>query len=430
MKQNALTIAVFVLLIGLFAFAANDWKAPWAGKPVHGQDWCEAHQTALSTCDKCNPKLARGGTFAIREREPKPGECANTLVRIALGPGVADQVHLEFHTLETRDVTETIRANAETLYPPAQYARVAPRIAGVIREVRVILGQDVEAGETLAALESPDFGQAKVDHLQAISILNLRQERHAQEKSLAEKKITAGRELLQSAAELEEARLTLKRTAQKLSALGVPADALKELAEKQDTSALLPVVAPFKGRVVDASAVTGETASPDKPIFAVAATERMWVSIDVYEGELGKIEKDQRVVYTVEGLPGQRFAGKVVALGGEVDDRTRAVRVFADVKNVQGLLRARMFGRAEMSIKAPEPKILVPKSAVQSDRDGCRLVFVSPSPNIFQARKIEIGAVYENGYELVGGLAAGEKVVTTGSFLLKTEVLRGEMGAG
>lgn len=181
--------------------------------------------------------------------------------------------------------------------------------------------------------------------------------------------------------------------------------------------------------MVEASAVAGETASPEKPIFAVAATERMWVSIDVYESELGKLEKDQRVVFTVEGLPGQRFPGKVVAIGGEVDDRTRTVPVFGDVKNVQGLLRARMFGRAEVSIKAAEPKLLVPKSAVQSDGD-CRLVFVSPTPNIFQARKIEIGAVYENGYELVGGLAAGEKVVTTGSFLLKTEVLRGEMGAG
>jgi cobalt-zinc-cadmium efflux system membrane fusion protein len=429
MKQNILTVGVFVILIGLFAFAANDWKAPWAGKPVHGQDWCEAHQTALSTCEKCNPKLARGGTFTIREREPKPGECPNTLVRVTLGPGVAEQVHLQFHTLETREVTETIRANAETLYPPAQYARVAPRIAGVIREVKVILGQDVDAGETLVVLESPDFGQAKGDYLQAISLLNLRQERYSQEKALAEKKITTGRELLQAGVDFEEAKLAQRRSAQKLSALGVPAESLKELAEKQDTSSLLSVVAPFKGRVVEALAVPGEMATPEKPIFAVAATERMWVSIDVYESELGKLEKDQRVVFTVEGLPGQRFPGKVVAIGGEVDDKTRTVRVFADVKNVQGLLRAKMFGRAEISIKAAEPKVLVPKNAVQNDGD-CRLVFVSPTPNIFQARKIEIGAVYENGYELVGGLAAGEKVVTIGSFLLKTEVMRGEMGAG
>lgn len=51
MKQNLLSAAVFAVLIGLFAFAANDWKAPWAKAPVHGTDWCEAHQIELSKCE-------------------------------------------------------------------------------------------------------------------------------------------------------------------------------------------------------------------------------------------------------------------------------------------------------------------------------------------------------------------------------------------
>jgi cobalt-zinc-cadmium efflux system membrane fusion protein len=88
-----------------------------------------------------------------------------------------------------------------------------------------------------------------------------------------------------------------------------------------------------------------------------------------------------------------------------------------------------MFGRAEIAVKPAEPKLLVPKEAVQNDGD-CNLVFVSPAADIFQARKIEVGTVYEGGYEIIGGLAAGEKVVTTGSFLLKTEILRGQIGAG
>ena len=429
MKQNGLTLVVFVLLIGLFAFAANDWKIPGARKPTHGSDWCEAHGTALSTCEKCNPKLSRGGTYTLREREPKEGECPNTLVRIHLGPGVAESVKLAMTPAELRPVAETLRANAETLYPPSRYSRVAPRIPGVIREVKAILGQDVDAGAVLALLESPDFGQAKSDYLQSLAILNLRQKTHEQEKSLFEKKITAGRELLQSTTALEESRLAVQRAAQKLSALGLSAEQVKELAEKQDTSALLEVKAPFAGRVVEASAVPGEMSAPEKPLFSVAAIERLWIAIDVYDTDIAKVEKDQRVFFVVEGLPGKRFPGKVVATGGEVDDRTRTVRVFADVKNVDGLLRAKMFGRAEISVKPPESKLLVPKEAVQNDGD-CYLVFASPTPDVFQARKVQIGTVYEGGYEIAGGLASGEKVVTQGSFLLKTEVLRGQMGAG
>ncbi|OHB74954.1 MAG: hypothetical protein A2Z34_07885 [Planctomycetes bacterium RBG_16_59_8] len=429
MKKNVPTIAVFAVLIALFAFAANDWKAPWEGTPAHGQDWCEVHQTALSTCEKCDPKLARGGTFTIREREPRGDECPNTLVRITLGPGSAEQARLSFATVELRAIAETIRANAETLYPPSQYARVAPRIPGVIREVKAILGEEVEAGALLAVIESPDFGQAKSDYLQAIAVLNLRRKTHDQEKELLDKKVGAIRDLLNAETQLEEAKLALKRSVRNLSALGFSVEQQKALEEHQEISAFMDVVAPFKGTVVDASAVPGEMAGPEKPIFSVAAVERLWVAIDVHETDLAKIEKGQRVVFTVEGIPDRRFPGKVVAIAGEVDDRTRPVRVFGEVKNIQGLLKSRMFGRAEIFIKPPEPKLLVPKEAVQNDGD-CSLVFVSPVPNIFQARKIGIGTVYEGGYEVVGGLAAGEKVVTTGSFLLKTEVLRGQMGAG
>ena len=88
-----------------------------------------------------------------------------------------------------------------------------------------------------------------------------------------------------------------------------------------------------------------------------------------------------------------------------------------------------MFGRAAIRIEEAKPKLVVPREALQNDGD-CWLVFVSPIENVFQAREVEPGVPYGAGIEIVGGLAAGERIVTTGSFLLKTEVLRGQIGAG
>lgn len=430
MKKHAGTAAVFGVLIALFGLAANDWKAPWARPPAHDPaDRCKEHGVALSTCVKCKPEPARGGTFVVRDREPKEGECPNTVAKVTLGPKVAERMNIQFHTVDTQSVSETIRANAETMYPPAKYARVAPRIPGVIRQVKAILGQQVEAGDALAVIDAPEFGKAKAEYLQAIAVLNLRQKRYDQEAILAEKKISAARDLLQAETELKEATLAMQSAAQRLAALGLTPDEIRSLADKKDTSALMTMVAPFKGVVVEASAVPGEIATPERPVFSVADVERLWLRIDVYESDLAKIAKGQRVVFTVEGLQGARFSGKIVAVGAEVDERTRTVRVFADIKNTDGLLRTSMFGRARIIVKPSEPKLLVPKEAVQNDGD-CNLVFVSPKPNVFQARKVQLGAKYGNGYEVVGGLAKGEKVVTTGSFLLKTEVMRGQLGAG
>jgi len=427
--SGIVTLGVFAGLAGAFFYVANDGKAPWTEEAPHGEDWCEAHDTVLSTCEKCNVELSRGGTFMVSSRDPEPGECPNTLVRITLADGAAEEVNLQYHTVAEQTISERVDANAETRYPPSKYARIAPRISGIVREVRAVLGQEVEEGDVLAIIESAEFGQAKSEYLQTLAILDLRKSTFEREKDLVEKKISAGRELLEAKAALTEASISVSRAAQTLAALGMTSEQVAAIPDTRDTSSLLPVVAPFAGRVVTAAAVIGEIASPQKHVFAVAAMRRFWVTMDVYEADLAKIELGQRVYFRVDGIPGQRFRGKVVAIGGEVDDRTRTVPVFADVKNTRGLLRAQMFGHAQIVVAPPEAKLLVPKEAVQSDGD-CSLVFVAPKKNVYMSRGVELGRVFENGYEVVSGLAVGEKVVTVGSFLLKTEVLRGQMGAG
>lgn len=429
MKDAVLTVVVFAALIAGFGLAANDGRLPWTEEPARPADWCEPHGVALAECEMCNPKLARGGTFATQVREPREGECPNTLVQVTLAPGAAERVGIEVDSAAPRRVTETLRASAETRHDPARFARVAPRVAGVVREVLATLGQEVEASTPLAVIESQELGEAKSEHLQNLAVLDLRQRTHDAEKVLADKRITPGRDLLGLASSLEEARIAVRRSSQRLSLLGLSDAQVAEVASKQDTSARLPVFAPFAGTVLEAPAVVGETAGPDRPLFAVADLDRMWLRIDVLESDLARLEKGQKVTFTVEGLAGRRFTGRVLAVGGEVDERTRTVGVVADLKNAERLLRAHMFGRAEVLVSPPEAKLLVPKAAVQNDGD-CDLLFVRTSADVFQARKVELGAAYEGGYEIRGGLAAGEAFATTGSFLLKTEVMRGQLGAG
>ncbi len=429
MKDFLLSLPVFAVLAGLFWMVGHDGRLPWEDPPSHGADWCEPHGAPLSTCEKCNPKLVRGGTVVTRDREAKEGECPNTLVKIVLGPGVAEQAGIETTKVETRPVSETIVANAETRYDPTKYARVSPRLPGVVREVAAILGQEVAAGAVLAVLDSVDLGQAKADLLRARAVLALREKNVERLAPFAEGAGLARREIQQAQGEVDEARLDVQRESQRLVALGVPKDEVARVSADDPDPTRTEVRAPFAGVVLESSAVVGEASSPDRPLFSVADVARLWMRIDVAEADLAKIEKGQRASFAVDGMPGKKFTGKVLSIGPEVDDRTRTVPVIADVKNAEGLLRANMFGTGEIRVKTAEPRLLVPKEAVQNDGD-CWLVFTSATKDVFHARKIEIRTAYRDGYEVVGGLAAGETVATTGSFLLKTEVMRGQMGAG
>lgn len=412
-----------------FYAVGHDGRLPWQPEATHGKDWCDTHQVPLSTDDKCNPKLARGGLLVAREHEPKDGECPNTVVRITMPPDVAERVGIQLIEVQPRSVSESLKTTAETAYAPTRYARVAPRIAGIVREVRASMGQDVVAGAVLAIVEAPEMGQAATTYRQAVAQLRLREKTHAQEKELTEKKISSGHDLLVATAELEEARLSASAARQHLLTLGLGADRIETLEGTEDPVSTIEVRAPFDGTILDASAVLGENAGPDKPLFSVADASRMWLSIDVYEADVTKVEKDQRVTFTMDGMPGLRFTGRITALGGSVDERTRTLRVVAEVKNPQGILREHMFGHVDIQVKPPEPKLIVPRDAVQTDGD-CYFVFTSASANVFRTRPVDLGIAYQSGYEIKGGLVAGERVVTVGSFSLKSEVLRGEMGAG
>jgi len=427
--RGLVTLVVLTVLGGLFAFAGNDWRPPWEEPPAHGEDWCEEHDVVLSTCELCNPELERGGTFSVLTREAEEDECQNRLVRITLADGAAEAVGLELHTMETRKVSERLHANAETLYPPSKHAFVAPRVTGAVREVRARLGEKVEKGTVLAMVESPAFAQAKSQYLRRLTLLEARKTRYEEEKRLFEKKFSVRARLLEVESLVSEAKLDVQESEAALAALGLLNPQIEAVATSGDVSPDVEITAPFASTVTDVSAQLGEWVGPGKPLFRVADMRRLWVSIDVYEADLAKIELGQRVIFRVDGIDRKRFRGKVVAIGGDVDERTRTVHVFAEVKNTSSMLKAHMFGNADIVIKPKEAKLVLPSEALQDDGD-CHLVFVAMKDSVFVSRGVDVGAAYRQGYEILSGLSVGEKVVTQGSFLLKTEVLRGEMGAG
>jgi len=118
-----------------------------------------------------------------------------------------------------------------------------------------------------------------------------------------------------------------------------------------------------------------------------------------------------------------------VNIGTAMDETSRTGKAYAEIKNPERLLKANMFGTIVITLDEAEPRLLVSRDAVQNDGD-CEFVFVRSSKNNFQTRRVEVGLILDSGMEILSGLSEGETVVVDGSFLLKTEVLRSQIGAG
>ena len=328
----------------------------------------------------------------------------------------------------------TLTANAEAAYDAHRYAEVRPRVSGFLREVKADLGQKVRRGEILAVVDSAEVSAAKARYLNLRSAAKLAQVTHDRTKSLTRSGAVASRMELESLTALSEAEANLTEAEQRLKNFRFTDEEIKTLAETKDTRGLLGITAPIDGAVVTLSAAVGEAVEPTTQNFAIADTSVMWLWIDVYESEISSVASGERVTFTISGAgsgeAAPSFSGKITWIGTEVDPTTRTTKVRAEVANANGRLRAHQFGRAEIQVGAEHDAVIVPREAVQR-RNREDLVFIPEADGTYRPQLVRVSRIgRRNLVEVTSGLKAGQRVVTTGAFLLKTETMKDALGAG
>lgn len=408
-------------------------------------DWCEEHNLPDSQCKICNAdtgtkvsswvdqellKTESVGQEVMRANRKPSTTCTTAYSTVILkSPEVARRVDLKVEKVQAVRVQETISCNAEVAFDGSHYAHLASRAPGIVAEVIVDLGDRVEANDVLAIIDSSELGSAKAMCLQARSLVDLWEKNLAREYSLLEKNVGIEKDVIDAETKLVESRVQLGNARQRLKNLGFSDDNLAQIMEDNDTSSLLPLRAAFAGVIVERDAVQGEVVSISQSLFAIADTRTMWVMLDIYESDVTRLSSGQSVSVTIDAMPNREFAGTLTWISSQVDRRTRTIQARAEIENPEGLLRANMFGRAEIHVRSIDNAILVPESAVQWD-GCCNVVFVRHTDTIYQPYKVTLGYKRDGYFVVEEGLPAGESVVTQGSFLLKTEILKGNIGAG
>ncbi|MBX3465912.1 MAG: efflux RND transporter periplasmic adaptor subunit [Planctomycetes bacterium] len=404
-------------------------------------DWCREHALPESQCTPCRPARAppapersltvvHDPTGADRSARPPSAACLTHTLRVRLKtPAVAREVGLEVVAAERRPFREVLTCNARVAWDADRFAHVAARAPGVIVSVAADLGRRVAPGDVLLTLDSAAVGEAETAVVEAAALAALWAKNHAREVDLAGRGVGTLRAVVDAETRQTEAHVALVRARQRLLNLGVEAGRLEALEAGARPGSLLTVKAPFAGEVVERHAVVGEVVQAGEALLVVADASRMWALIDVPEEEHPRVRPGQAVVVTVEAPRGLAVAGKLDWVSPAVDPRTRTVTARAVLDNQDGRLRAHLFGKARVTLHQEDDVVLVPREAVQWE-GCCNVVFVRQSDTVYEPRKVTLGCATPGAYEVLDGLEAGEPIVTTGSFLLKTEILKGSIGAG
>ena len=397
-----------------------------------------------SQCKVCDPEATGipkvavpagvGRAVAVedvpRDRRPPAVRCKTNDLQVRFASAdIARKAGLVVSAVEQRRISATMTCNAEVAFDGNHYAQISSRVSGVVQAVKKDLGDRVAKGDVLVLVDSAELAAAKADLLRRQALLELARKNHERVHGLVLKGIATEQDDLESEARLEEARVAGLHAGQKLHNLGLSRAQIGEIADKGETSSSLAVTAPFDATIVERSAVVGEAVEAYRPLFALANTSVMWAMLDVYESDLAQIRVGQPVVFSVDGYPGEHFGGTLTWISSSVDHRTRTLKARAELDNAGALLRANMFGRAVVTVHDAKPVTIVPKSAVQWE-GCCNVVFVKKSDILFVPRKVRLGYVADDYYEVIEGVEPGDRVVTQGSFLLKTELTKGSIGQG
>jgi cobalt-zinc-cadmium efflux system membrane fusion protein len=364
--------------------------------------------------------------------EASPGSAPHTgpAARVALSPAAVAGLGLKTVAAERRVLDAVIRATAVIRANENRLAHVSPRISGKAVDVQAVLGNRVEAGQALAYLDSLELGEKKSAFLQARANLEVARRNYDREARLFKQRISSEKDYLESKGEFERSDAAYRAAREALRLLGLTDTAIEEITwgGKDHPLSHFPILAPFSGTVIEQHITLGELIKPEEKPYTIADLSTLWILVDVYEKDLGRIAVGTAAELHVDAYPDERFAGQIVYLSDVLDDATRTARARIEVDNHAGRLRPGMFATASVTLPSGRaaPVVTIPATAVQRITGG-PVAFVEESPGSYVVRHLTLGRETDRMVEVAAGVAEGERVVTDGSFTLKSEVLKDQL---
>lgn len=444
MKLKSLLVFVVLLLavgagaffLGRFTGHNHGTAAPTAGTEEKTLYTCGMHPQVIQdhpgNCPICGMKLtpikrSTGGTTAgaasgerkIKfykstmnpgEISPKPGKdsmgmdmvpvyedeaAATESSAIAVDPVTTQNMGIRTATVTRGPLRREIRTVGAIDYNETTLADVTTKFKGWIEKLYVnATGQLVMKGDPLFEIYSPELYSAQVEYLLATDPSN---------------KSASGSDSLKTSA------LT------KLKFFDISDGQIAELEKTRKATKTLRIVAPQDGFVVEKMVVEGQMVDAGMKIYRLADLGLVWVKAQIYEQDLVYLKLGQEAMVKLDYLPDREFRGRVTYIYPNVDEKTRTAQVRMEFHNPGYFLKPGMFATVQVVSELEPSALLVPDMAILRSGEKTT-VFVALDGGKFDPRTVTLGPQAEHDmYQVLSGLNEGERIVTSGQFMLDSE---------
>ena len=401
------------LFCGLLLAAASIAAGSWYGRREASASDLRA-RTVLYYVDPMHPAYQsdKPGTAPdcgmalepVYEGSPQAATRAGDPAVVRVSPDTQKQLGVRVQIVEKASGTERLRLYGRVAPDETRLYRVNVGIDGYVREISTVTtGSQVKANEWLATFSAPDARTTIQSYLVALD---------AVENGVLRPATAPGPVDTVAAANLESA-------ADQLLTLGMSRPQIDEIRKTHVIPTTIKIAAPAAGFVIARNLTAGEKITSGEELFRIADLRRVWILADVAGPEAAYVRAGMIAEVSVPGRAAAIRAKVSGAVLPQFDAASQSTRIRLEAENPGALLRPDMLVDVHLQIALPAA-ISIPVDAVV-DAGLKKRVFAERADGTFEPREIETGWRFGDRVEIVKGLAAGDRVVVAGTFLLDSE---------
>jgi membrane fusion protein, heavy metal efflux system len=299
--------------------------------------------------------------------------------------------------------------------------QVFPAYQGTIIKTLVELGAEVQKGEPLYTIKSPDLIQAESNLIGAAATYELTTKELARAKDLYKTDVgVPQRELEQAISDQQTADGALKAARDAVLVFGKTDAEIDQMIASRKVDPALVVRSPIRGKVTYKNAQPGFFVQPGNlpAPYSVANVSLKWMLANVPEAESGFFHLGQPVAVRTLAYDGRVFKGKVSKIYESVDPNTHRVTIRSDITDPKNDLRPGMLANFVIRVDAPVEATAIPANGVVREPDGTMGAWVTTDRKQFTERIIKVGLRKDGRVQILDGLKQGELVVSDGAVFL------------
>jgi membrane fusion protein, heavy metal efflux system len=341
--------------------------------------------------------------------EPSVELTSNQLSSVKIGPVGTYQFPVEKEAVGTITFVDNLSVQ---VFPPYQ---------GKILKALVELGDEVQKGQPLYSIDSPDLIQAESTLIGAAATFELSSKELARAKDLYSTNVgVSQRELEQATSDAQTAEGALKAARDAVRLFGKSEEEIDQIVATHKVDSALVVRSPIAGEVTAYDAPPGLLVQPGTAPapFSVADVSTKWMLANVVESDSPLFHVGQPVAAKMVAYPGRTFDGKISKIYAEVDPNTHRVTIRSEIADPQHELRPGMLASFVIQVQAPAEATAIPVNGVVREGDGTMTAWVTKDRKRFSQRNVKLGLQNGAMYQILDGLQPGELAVTDGAIFL------------